>query len=219
MILWGNIGGNMNAETYDRVMNLCVACGVLSALLFDQAGSFKSAVGGLGILSGSVAVTFYFHNRWTSAGSRKTRDERITSHQTTVALSKAVITEPRLEDDSSICQTYVLNGPSLDNCKINGSIIIGYPNQFSPEVSEYWQTTSYRPIIVAQPCDPVEHVVGIVKRLSEQEGPPFEFVLARDGSLTIRRVSEYKGSSTAKGLIANFGKVLDWPKLSTGKTN
>jgi hypothetical protein len=165
-----------------------------------------------------VAVTVYFRNRWASDSSRPTRDETLESRPTEVALNKALITEPPQDNVNPSCVTYAWAHGGADYYAATGNII-GDPNQLGALWHATVMRTTYNPIVVIQPCDFVEHVVRIVRRLSEQEGPPFEFILAQDGSLTIRPSRENKTSSITKGGIATFEQGLDWEEQPTGKPN
>jgi hypothetical protein len=205
----------VSTGTYDRIMNVCIACGVLSALLFEHAGSLRPIVGGLGVLAGAVAVTSYFRNRWTSASPHPSAEKSLAVPTTEIALNKAVITEPPTCEPKSPFVTYVYAGTAIDW----GAF--GEVRRLSQTVVPAfgvasWQTIYYSPVLPVQYCDPVKNVVEIVKRLSEEEEPPFEFILGRDGSLTIRPSREHKAGALSKHTIAAFEEDLVWEKRLTG---
>ena len=206
----------MSASTYDRIMNVCIACGVLSALLFEHAGSLRPIVGGLGILTGAVAVTSYFRNRWISANLRPSAEKSL-AVTSEIALSKAVITEPPVCEPKSPSVTYVYADTTINW----GAFMEGRRGSQSavPGFGVSWQTIYYNPAPPVHYCDPVENVVEIVKRLSEEEEPPFEFILGRDGSLTIRPGRERKAGAFGKHTIAAFEEDLVWEKRPSGKPN
>lgn len=188
----------MRRERYEVVTGTCLLTVVISALLFDRAGSLRWLVGSLGIAAGVSAVIAYFCERFIHEANN---DLRVTDGNS-VPISKGsdfegsptLLTIDEVEGITRSSQIFITGSSdewplvSTKHLELDQSHFARGPLLFiagaDTALAQYVAGEYTRPATFH------EEVIEIVKALSsEGQGSSFVFTLSPAGDFTIRFVS------------------------------
>lgn len=171
----------MKPRTYDFITNMSLLAAVLSALLFERSGNFGWLVGILGIAAGVTAASTYFYNQWKSERTQQTE---------LVAAEKDVELDPNT--DLEIQPDFF---PALRTPVVRFRYDFPHARRFwADQEAEGGAELGFRPIEERLTEGSfVAWVVEIVDRLStSKDDPKHEFVVSRDGEITIRPIDRHR---------------------------
>ena len=186
---------------YERITNSAVIIAILSALLFDRVESAKWVFGALGILSAIAAAVTYFVNQWS--GSNNPDLGAVTQHcadpvriegmhventqvvdltDLHVGNTQVVDLTDQAEDFIAWANTRVVSWEHLDELPTRRWLQANRMSVWSSAAAlNVWNVSSQTHPSLA------DEVVAIVDSLCSVRDDSFEFVIAPDGTFTIRR--------------------------------
>ncbi len=171
----------MKPRTYDFITNMSLLAAVLSALLFERSGNFGWLVGILGIAAGVTAASTYFYNQWKSERTQQTE---------LVAAENDVELDPNADLETQPDFFLALRTPVVryryDLFRARGF--------WAYQKAEAGPELGFRSIEErVTEGSFLDWVVEIVDRLStSKDDPKHEFVVSRDGKVTIRLIGRHR---------------------------
>jgi len=186
----------MATETYERTSTLTLLCAILSALWFEQAGSFAWLAGTIGILAAGVAAISYFRFHWSDfvpSEARQASNAPEALKSSSQATAKPIaLTDPRRIEK---LRSQVLRGAELNQIYV-------YMSARQRVYQRYFFEHRAHSKALPGPQLGNDRIIQIVQRLSvATTGPTFEFCISKEGDFTIRPVLRPKtGRDAAKGL-------------------
>ena len=181
----------MLARNYERIVNTTVVAAVISALLFDHSGPMRWVFGVAGIVCAFVAAVIYFSNQWSRTRSDAAVEEvgEFLEKDATDEQAEAEL----LHANSIGLDTYGhLNIPLLSTRHIELRSLTAAMeyNLGRTPVSRILYAQSAEWNLARRMHRPYpDDIVKIVDALCETNRDSFEFVIALDGTFTIRRTA------------------------------
>ena len=150
----------MNPKIYTRITTTCIIIAILSAILIDRSESFRLLFGGLGLLAGLTATMVYLLNQRILGN----RESEVEEGKAIERVAKDELFRAESNPHDEIAEFFaVLESKSYKAHRLWRS----YPEHLAF----------------------ADEVVEIIDKLSSAEhSVTYEFVLGRDGTVTVRPV-------------------------------